>query len=107
MSKSKITWTEIPHGGFIGHVTVNGHDVKIASISWTVKKNDPHPWILRTEIPGWKNARHHMTEKAAQESAERILVSFATAILGDQSQQIAELETELARWHRIDGQAAL
>lgn len=78
---SRITWTQNAYGGEVGIVTIAKTDVKIASISYSVKRNDPKPFVLRTEIPGWKNARHHETADAAKASCERILRSFATAML--------------------------
>lgn len=82
---NRITWTEPADrlSGQVGHITIADGRVKIASISYSVKRNDPKPWVLRTEIPGWTNARHHETREAAQESAERILTSFVRALLGD------------------------
>lgn len=77
---NRITWTELPHGGSVGEVTIGRDTIKIASISFSIKRHDPKPWVLRMEIPGWKNARHHGTTDAARESAERILTSFVTAM---------------------------
>lgn len=78
---NRITWTEPAdrYSGPVGHITIADGRVKIASISYSVKRNDPKPWVLRTEIPGWTNARHHETREAAQESAERILTAFVTS----------------------------
>lgn len=78
---SRITWTQNAYGGEVGHVTIGKTDVKIASISYSVKRNDPKPYVLRSEIPGWKNARHHETADAAKASMDRILRTFATAML--------------------------
>lgn len=76
-----ITWTETRHGEQIGHIVIGRSRVKIASISYSVKRNDPKPFVLRTEIPGWKNARHHETVDSAKVSLERILRTFANAVL--------------------------
>jgi hypothetical protein len=77
---NRIEWTDTGHAGQAGHVEIAGQKIKIASISYSVTRNDPKPWALRTEIPGWTNTRHHESTDAAKESAERILTSFVTAM---------------------------
>jgi hypothetical protein len=82
---NRIKWDEMNSGskssvGHVGFVEIAGQRIRIASISWSFNRADTKPWVLRTEIPGWTNARHHKTATEAQDSCERILTSFLTAL---------------------------
>jgi len=78
---NRITWTDTGYGsGDVGHVTIGTTDLKIASISYGVKRNDPKPWVLRTEIPGFTNARHYDSREKARAACERMLTTFTTAM---------------------------
>jgi hypothetical protein len=81
---SKIEWADVNSGhgkiGENGFVTVGQTLIKIASIGWSTQRNDPKPWVLRTELPGWKSGRHHETVDDAKASAERILQTFVRAL---------------------------
>jgi len=78
---NRVTWTDTGYGsGDVGHVTIGTTDLKIASISWSSKRNDPKPWVLRTEIPGFTNARHYDSREKARAACERMLTTFTTAM---------------------------
>ena len=79
---NRIEWEDVqPGNGSVGFVQVAKARVRIASVSWSFNRADEKPWVLRTEIPGWKNARHHASAEEAQASAERILQHFVDAML--------------------------
>jgi len=82
---NRITWTDAQYAGQVGRVDITlgktTSTVKIASISYSLKRNDPKPWVLRTEIPGWTSARHFDTVESAQRAAERIIQHFVDAML--------------------------
>ena len=81
---NRIEWEDVQSGnGAIGFIDIAGNRVRIASVSWSFNRADEKPWVLRTEIPGWKNARHYLTAEEARESAERILQSFVDAMLAE------------------------
>lgn len=79
-----ITWTAVDNGngvsGYNGHIMIGDIKVTVATIGWSVRRNDPKPYILLTKIPGWTKARNHETREGAEASAERILTTFAAAI---------------------------
>lgn len=80
---ARIEWESHGAAGVashIGFVRIGKSRVKIASIGWVGRRSSRPPYALRTEIPGWTNARHHETVKIAQESAERILTTFVDAM---------------------------
>ena len=85
----RIVWEPVDNGygvsGYRGYLPlpVSGR-MHVASTSWSVKRNDPKPYVLRTELPGWKLARHFETEADARQAVERILLSFIRAVLGDE-----------------------
>ena len=82
---NRIEWEDVtPGNGAVGFVQIAKARVKIASVSWSFNRADEKPWVLRTEIPGWTNARHHASREDAQASAERILYQFGRAVMGDQ-----------------------
>jgi len=97
---SRVSWTDAQLVGWIGHMQNDGHAVKIASISYSVKRNDPKPWVLRTGLPGWVNARHFETIDGAQDACERILLAFAAAIVGP---VLADRDVEIDRLKSIIG----
>jgi hypothetical protein len=78
---NRIEWADGMYSGSVGHVTIAKSRVKIASISYSARRNDPKPWVLRTEIPGWSSARHFDTIESAQAASERIVQHFVDAML--------------------------
>lgn len=85
----RIIWEPIDNGfGTVGHrgylpLPVSGR-MHVASTSWSVKRNDPKPYVLRTQLPGWKQARHFETDAQARQAVERILESFVKAVIGSE-----------------------
>lgn len=85
-----LVWEPVDHGhGVVGHrgylpLPVSGR-AKIASIYWNGRgRNDPKPWKLKTELPGYQSERGFETPEEAQATADRILARFvetATAAL--------------------------
>lgn len=74
---NRIVWeNKAPGEGKTGFLDIGGSRVEIASIG----HGQPGPWVLLTQIPGWRAPRVFETVPEAQESAERILVSFVTAL---------------------------
>jgi hypothetical protein len=78
---NRIAWTNTGyHGEPVGHITVGDARIKIASVSWSTKHRDPKPWVLRTQIPGFTNARHYETRDKAYAACEQMLTTFVTAM---------------------------
>lgn len=71
-----ITWERTPYNGWRGSLRMDGTTVEIATISWSSIRNDPAPWILRTDLPGWRQERSFDVADDAKAAAERMLRAF-------------------------------
>lgn len=60
---NRITWTDNGYGNsWRGRVTIKNTSVGIATVGYNVIRDDPDkPWVLRTEIPGYRTDRRHAT----------------------------------------------
>ena len=50
--------------------------ILLGSLGWSTRHADPKPWVLKTEIPGYKAARHLETKEEARAAADKLLASF-------------------------------
>ena len=85
---SALEWEDGPYGGERGFLQVGAQRLRLASVSWSVVRSDPHPWVLSTEIPGYKAGRHFATQEDAHAAADKLLAAFvrhAQKALGEHS----------------------
>lgn len=72
----RIAWQEATYAGWRG--TVDG--VPMFSISWGTKRDDPKPWKVRSDLPGFKRDLAAETPEGAKALCERMLVRFVTRV---------------------------
>lgn len=92
-----IVWERNPGSmgsGLNGYIpeTVSGR-IKIATIAYSLTRDDPEPWKLHCDIPGWAKPRSFATQDEAKSSARRILATFvryATAALATSERESGE-----------------
>jgi hypothetical protein len=76
-SQQVIQWKEGRFGtvGYVGQV-------RLFSYGWGTVRNDPEPWKLTTDLPGWSRKKWSgVTREDCQAKAEELLRKFA-AYLG-------------------------
>jgi len=69
-----IKWKSGIYTGETGWIS--GERIKVAYIGWGVVRVPGEPWVLTTELPGFKKMRTFATVEEAKECAEKILASF-------------------------------
>lgn len=77
-----IVWEAPLYGvGRVGYLPlkVSGR-AKIASIYYGTTRNDPKPWKLRTELPGYRSERGFESIEDAQATMDRILKHFVETV---------------------------
>jgi hypothetical protein len=73
-----IDWKQAKYSGERG--TIADGRVEIGSINWGTTRNDPKPWKLRIDLPGFRNERAFTSMPEAEEAAEVILKGFVELI---------------------------
>lgn len=73
-----LRWTEGRFSSIYG--TVGKVTRSVASVNWSIERNDPTPWVVRVELPGMESQRR---KAATKDEAKAIAAAMVNKWLRD------------------------
>jgi hypothetical protein len=76
-----LQWEKTKYDSYVGTLQVGDKQIRVATVSGSLIRDDTEPWRLVTEIPGYnRRARSFATVEEAQAKADKMLEVFATFV---------------------------